>query len=194
MEKVEKRLSVEEFLEMAARPEYAGQRLELIDGEVFKSAAFLDHGEIAATVLGFLFMHVREHRIGRVIGAETGIQVDDETMIAPDGGFYSYERAPRRLPASYQFVTAPDLVFEVVSRSNTAYEIQAKLDKYFAKGTRMVWIIYPSVRQVVVHTQNVAGNPVSATLGLADTLGGGDVLPGFELPVRAIFEDPAATT
>ena len=46
----------------------------------------------------------------------------------------------------------PDLAVEVVSKSNTADEILAKLGDYFRTGVRLVWVVYPSVRQVYVYT------------------------------------------
>ncbi len=194
MEKVETgtRLTVEEFLEMAERPEYAGYRLELIDGEVYMTAAFLNHGEIAAFILVKLGAFIYEHRLGRVIAAETGFQLDDGTLIAPDVGFYSSERAPSRLPASYDYPTAPDLIVEVVSKSNSSTEIQAKLTKYFNHGSRMAWIVYPSIRHVWVYTPNDDGSMTLRDVGPDDTLSGGEVVPGFTLPVRAIFEDATA--
>ena len=194
MEKVETgtRLTVEEFLEMAERPEYSGQHLELIDGEVYMTAAFLNHGEIAMTIMGYLFEYIRPRRLGRLIGAETGFHLDDGTVIAPDGGFYSMERAPERLPASYDYPYAPDLIVEVVSKSNSATEIQAKLNKYFAHGCKVAWIVYPSVRHVWVYTPNDDGSMTLRDLGPEETLTGGEVVPGFALPVRAIFEDATA--
>ena len=46
----------------------------------------------------------------------------------------------------------------------------------------MVWVVYPDDREVDVHTA-----ASSITLFEGDTLTGGDVLPGFELPVADIF-------
>jgi Uma2 family endonuclease len=194
MEKVETgtRLTVEEFLEIAERPEYAGYRLELIDGEVYMTAAFLNHGEIAAFILVKLGSFVYEYRLGRVIAAETGIQLGPGSLIAPDVGFFSRERAPERLPSSYDYPHAPDLIVEVVSKSNSATEIQAKLNKYFAHGCKMAWIVYPSIQHVWVYTPNEDGSMTLRDLGPEETLIGGDVVPGFTLPVRSIFEDATA--
>ena len=106
-----------------------------------------------------------EHHLGRVIAAETGIQFDDGSLIAPDVGFFSRERAPERLPASYDYPHAPDLIVEVVSKSNSATEIQTKLNKYFAHGCKMAWIVYPSIRHVWVYTPNDDGSMTLRDLG-----------------------------
>ena len=46
----------------------------------------------------------------------------------------------------------PNLAVEVVSKSNTGEEILAKLGDYFQTGTELVWVVYPSARQVYVYT------------------------------------------
>ncbi|MCC6804941.1 MAG: Uma2 family endonuclease, partial [Anaerolineae bacterium] len=77
---------------------------------------------------------------------------------------------------------APDLAVEVVSPNDRAAEIHAKVNKYLHYGTRMVCVVYPATRTVVVHTASGA-----QTLAEADTFDGGDVLPGFLLPLRDLF-------
>lgn len=51
-------------------------------------------------------------------------------------------------------------------------------------GTRLVWVVYPGTRSVVVHKSL---KDIS-TLTVTDTLNGGKVAPGFELPVAEVFE------
>lgn len=59
-----------------------------------------------------------------------------------------------------------------------------KLSKY-AEASVLVWVVFPDRLEVDVHAPNEA----MKTLGLDDTLNGGDVLPGFELLVREIFPE-----
>jgi hypothetical protein len=47
-----------------------------------------------------------------------------------------------------------------------------------------MWFLFPSSQTINVYTPTE-----TKILGIDDTLDGGDVLPGFTLPVRAIFED-----
>jgi hypothetical protein len=54
-------------------------------------------------------------------------------------------------------------------------------------GRTAVWVVYPGEQQVVVYTPD--GPP--GVCGGAETLDGGDVLPGLILPVRAIFSGSA---
>ena len=51
-------------------------------------------------------------------------------------------------------------------------------------GVRLVWVVQPDNRTVEVYP---AEGPV-ATVGDDDALDGGDVLPGFNCSVRALFD------
>ena len=83
---------------------------------------------------------------------------------------------------------APDLAVEVISPSNEAADTRLKIRQLLDAGTALVWIVYPDLRIVDAHTQDGA-----TTLNEEDTLSGGDVLLGFEIPVREIFPAPAAS-
>jgi Uma2 family endonuclease len=77
----------------------------------------------------------------------------------------------------------PDLAVEVVSPNDGAHQIRHKADQYLAAGTRLVWVIYPEGRLVDVYQPDHDPHPFK----MGDTLDGGNVLPGFTLPVKAIF-------
>jgi Uma2 family endonuclease len=62
------------------------------------------------------------------------------------------------------------------------------LDKaafFLDKGGKMIWIVYPAKRLVEVLTLTDR-----KLLTEADILEGGDLLPGFTLPVKDIFAHP----
>lgn len=78
---------------------------------------------------------------------------------------------------------------EIVSPRNEAYEILEKVYEYFACGVQRVWIVYPPFSKVYDYA-----SPTSVRiLTRADVLTGGDVLPGLEIPLAELFEEPAAT-
>ena len=49
---------------------------------------------------------------------------------------------------------------------------------------RLVWLVEPKHQRVTVYLPDRS----TRTLGIADTLDGGDVLPGFSLPLADIFD------
>jgi Uma2 family endonuclease len=103
----------------------------------------------------------------------------------PDIAFVSWDRIPgRKVPTTPILDLAPDLAVEILSRSNTKKEIQRKLAEYFGAGVRLVWLIDPKSRSASVHT-----SPTRSTkLDESQNLEGGDVLPGFSLSLRELFE------
>lgn len=162
------------------------KRLELVRGEIREMVpAGGEHGEVAGDIFALIHAHVRKHRLGRVTAAETGyiLSIDPYTVRAPDVGFVSRERTTERLPKGY-IPFAPDLAVEVVSPGDTAGEIHEKVLEFLRAGTRLVWVLYPESKTIVVHASEGAH-----TLTEEDTLEGSDVLPGFTVPVREVFPE-----
>jgi Uma2 family endonuclease len=77
----------------------------------------------------------------------------------------------------------PDLAVEVLSPSNTKREMEQKRREYFLGGCRLVWEIDPVKRTARVYT----APDESKLVREKGTLDGGDVLPGFRLPLARLF-------
>jgi hypothetical protein len=54
-----------------------------------------------------------------------------------------------------------------------------------AAGARLVWVVNPRRRTVTAHAPGAVHVAAPVVLGVGDTLGGGDVVPGF---VRSVEE------
>src|SRR5262249_28070605 len=80
----------------------------------------------------------------------------------------------------------PDLVVEVVSPNETVYELDGKVEQYLAVGVRLVWVVNPATRLVIVHRQD--GSMAKVREG--QHLEGEDVVPGFRCLVRDILLPP----
>jgi Uma2 family endonuclease len=161
---------------------------ELVDGTLVEKAVGTEQSLLAATLIVFLGAFVRAHRLGKV-GAPDGLmRMLEGNVRMPDVFFIARERW-RALPDRRAAVTelSPDLAVEVLSKKNTRREMARKRREYFASGTRLVWQIDPRRRTLAVYT-----SPTDhVTLTEADTLGGGDLLPGFTLPLAELFNDPS---
>jgi len=79
----------------------------------------------------------------------------------------------------------PDLAVEVLSPSNTKREMKNKRVDYFAWGTRLVWQLEPNAQVMEVFT----APEESVMITISGSLDGGEVLPGFSLPMTKLFED-----
>lgn len=143
------------------------------------------HGSIEANVAGELRAFVRRRRLGKVMTGEIGIitQRDPDTVRGADVAYVSKERLARAKSDGYLDV-APDLVVEVVSPNDRWTDINEKVDEYLACGVRAVWIIDPRTERITCY------RPSSALriYGKDDALTEPDLLPGFSVPVRELFE------
>lgn len=177
-------MTAEELLRL---PTGMGERYELVSGELkTMSPAGSRHSRVAMRLGSLLEQAVRRDRLGATFGAETGfvLSCNPDTVRAPDAAFVAAARLPAGdLPDGY-FRGAPDLAVEVVSPSEAAADIQRKVTEYFEAGARLVWVVYPDIRQGVVFRSVREG---VALLG-DDTLDGGEVIPGFACRVAEIFE------
>ncbi len=72
---------------------------------------------------------------------------------------------------------------EVISPRDLAEEIVERLKEYWAAGTLLVWVVYPTYRQVYVYE-----SPRQVRiLEEADDLEGGSVLPGLRIAISSLF-------
>lgn len=163
-----------------------GFRHELVRGELRKmSPTDNEHGQIAATLTGLLFQHVRAHRLGVVYAAETGFRLTShpDTVRAPDAAFIRQERIEEEGPQRGFWPGAPDLVVEVVSPSDNYTDVEEKVVDWLHAGTRMVVVVNLRQRRVTVHRSRA---DIQA-LGEGDELDGGDVVPGWRLAIAELF-------
>ena len=107
-----------------------------------------------------------------------------DTVRGPDVAFVSRERFERNADTVKAFAGAPDLAVEVLSPSNTAAAMHAKVADYLAAGARCVWVVDPESQTVTVYTSLLW----PYRLGEEETLDGDDVVPGFRVRVGEIFE------
>ena len=144
------------------------------------------HGRIAMTFGSALVAYVRPRRLGTVIGSDAGVLVqrNPDTVREPDIAYISAERLPLDDQSDGYLEVAPELVVEIISPSDREQEVNDKTLMWLSLGVAMVIEVYPAERAVMVHR---ADGP-AATLTGDDVLDGGDVLPGFTLPLSEIFD------
>jgi Uma2 family endonuclease len=163
-----------------------GKLCELVEGVLLEKAVGYNESTLAVFLAGLLNAFVIPRNLGLVTGPDGTVELMANLVRIPDIAFTSWDQLPgRRCPVSPVPHLAPNLAVEVLSRSNTPGEMAAKRQDYFTAGVQLVWEIDPSARAVVVYTSPAQ----STTLGSADTLDGGVVLPGFTLPVKELFAE-----
>lgn len=166
-------------------PEEDGFRLELVCGHVVREPRPMPlHGRVAARLTRFLDEHMDSSELGTVV-VEVDFLISEEppTVRAPDIAFVSTRRLPLDPYAPSYWRFAPDLAVEILSPTNRAAEMQRKVLEYLVAGSRMVWVIDPESRTVVSYRSRTD----IQLLGPDEALDGGDVLPGFHLPLARLF-------
>ena len=168
---------------IAAEPR-TGRICELIDGVLVEKTTGYYESLIAASIIQFLGRFVETHDLGIVLGADGTLRILPNQVRIPDVSFISWAKFPNReLPAEPIPAVAPDLAVEVLSPSNTAGEMQRKLHDYFTAGVRLVWYVDPRTKTAKAYT----AEDQCVELSEEDSLTGGEVLPGFELPLGELF-------
>ena len=161
------------------------QRYELVRGALRKRP-LMGHLDsyYALNVGSELFMHVEANRLGRAYSSNTGflLERDPDYVLAPDAAFVRQERVDAVGEERGYFPGAPDLVVEVISPSDRYADVDDKVKEWLNAGVLMVVVVNPRDCTVQVHTPDTV-----VTLTEADTLDGGDVVPGWRLPVADIF-------
>lgn len=160
---------------------------EVVDGQIVENPPMgARESELASFLLELMGPPARLNRLGRVV-TEMLFMIDHVRILKrrPDVAFVSNNRWPlkRRVPARESWHVVPDLAIEVVSKTNSANTIARKIDEYFDAGVVLMWVIYPALSKIYVYD-----SPTHVRiLQIGDELDGGAVLPGFSVPLSALF-------
>ncbi|MDP9378662.1 MAG: Uma2 family endonuclease [Chloroflexota bacterium] len=171
--------------DLATLPD-GGERYELINGEPRKKP--MPNGEHAFATLavgGELWAYARREGLGVALAdARFRLQRNPDVSRLPDVAYVRrevWDAMDHRAPA---LEGVPDVAVEIVSPSDVYGEVHQKALDWLAAGVRLVWVVQPLNRTVTVY----ARDRESLTLTVDDALDGEDVIPGFRMPVRALFQ------
>lgn len=161
-----------------------GQKHELLEGEhITMPPPKRPHTRVQQSLQDALRPYVREHELGEV-HIEAGFRLSSRTWLQPDVSFVRSAQILRGDPNEY-YEGAPALAIEVASESNTAAQLDLKIELLFAHGAEEIWVVYPKTRRVRAHFPD----------GHSETLAGGlqsGLFPGWSAPLSAIFTEATA--
>lgn len=127
----------------------------------------------------------RKHQLGIGFDSSAGFKLANGAERSPDIAWIRSERW-NELTVDQQdrfAPIAPDFVLELRSRDQNLTSLKAKMEEYMACGCRLGWLVDPQGRKTFVYTED--GD--IKTVPFEETLSGGEVLPGFELQLSALF-------
>lgn len=160
---------------------------ELVNGRIVSlPPATVEHGEIEVHLGSELRAWARSSGRGRALGGGVGLYIrrNPDTVRAIDILFISKERDLRPRAKGY-FETAPELVVEILSLDDRTSRVREKLRDYFSAGVRMVWVVDPTLRRVLVHRSLADLTVLDDRQILTDE----ELLPGFSVAVADLFPE-----
>lgn len=163
-----------------------GQRVELPPMSAYAA-------RIAFRLMSRLDEFARHHNLGEAVTEvlfHLALPVNRNRR--PDGAFVSYDRwaKGRTMPErDNAWDVVPNLAVEVVSPTDPAEDLLEKTEEYFRSLVELVWIVYPVQRVIHVYESFTRIRVLTRN----DELDGGTVLPGFRLPLTALFEEEPST-
>jgi Uma2 family endonuclease len=168
-------------------PEY---KWEFIQGEVIMHSPALDRHLLATLRLyKLLDAYAITRKCGKV-RVEKAMCCFPRNDYEPDVVFFGSAKAALIDPDTLKF-PIPDLIVEVLSPSTEARDRGVKFEDYALHGVAEYWIIDTVAETVELY--RLAGEAYSPAPAQSDGLLTSDVVPGFEIPVHAIFDEEENT-
>lgn len=164
--------------------EHSNRLCELVNGVLVEKAVGFTESFLMCELVKLIGVYLNEHPLGILVGADAPFRLMMGLVRLPDVSFVSWAQMPgQTIPTDPIASLFPDLAIEILSKSNTKREMARKRREYFFAGTQLVWQVDKETRTVEVFT----APDQSVVLTEKQTLDGGDVLPGFSLPLRQLF-------
>jgi Uma2 family endonuclease len=142
-------------------------------------------GSFNSDLNGQAYLWNRSLQLGKLFDSSTGFEL-------PNGGDRSPDVAWIPL-AKWEALTSeerrgflplcPDFVIELMSRSDSWIQTQAKMLEYMESGCRLGWLLDPKGKRVAIYR---IGQPPEV-LTAPDSLSGEEVLPGFVLDTKFLW-------
>lgn len=159
---------------------------EFIHGEVVMHSPALSRHLVATKgIFKLMDAYVQVHALG-VVHIEKAMTSFPRNDYEPDVIFLGTAKSALVTPDTLRF-PVPDLIVEVVSPSTEARDRGVKFEDYARHGVGEYWIVDPEAETVELHRLGDELYPPAPRQCDGDLVS--DVIPGFTIPVRAIFDE-----
>ncbi|MDQ5856789.1 MAG: Uma2 family endonuclease, partial [Acidobacteriota bacterium] len=157
-----------------------------IEGEVFMTPSpNTKHQRAVGRLFRAIAYHVEENGLGEVFIAPYDVVFSKWTALEPDLLFIRKERSSIITDANVQ--GAPDLVIEILSPSNKAYDRKTKLREYEKAGVPEVWYLDPEKETGEILNLGPDGRYVVTKTLSGNAAINSPALPGFSVTLDRIF-------
>jgi Uma2 family endonuclease len=119
-----------------------GKRREIIDGELYVSAApAREHQELSGNLYSFLRDHLRASGWGKVYYSPVDVKFSNYRQVQPDLIVIRRDHLDRY--RGHTVDGPPDIVVEIISPSGRTYDLREKANLYARYGVPEYWIADP---------------------------------------------------
>lgn len=163
--------------------------VEFVNGQLVEKPVSVESSEIELSIGALLRGEAIKTHQARVFPSSLGYRCfsdDPAKFRKPDVSVIHAQRMAGIEPQDGFIHIPPDLAVEVLSPTDLAYDVGEKIDEYLRNGFRLVWVVHPNTRSVVIHR---ADGSVSV-LHEQDEISGEGALPGFCCKVSEFFVKP----
>ncbi len=128
----------------------------------------------------------KQTKLGKTFNSSTGFNLPNEATRSPDASWVRLDRWEALTSAEQEAFPplCPDFVVELRSPTDNLKKLQAKMQEYLEQGAQLGWLIDPKTKQVEIYRLGQD----KEVLSQPTTLSGEDVLPGFVLDLRPVFD------
>ncbi len=143
-------------------------------------------GKRNGDIFGELWAWNKQQKLGIAFDSSTGFKLPNGADRSPDAAWVRLERWEALTPEQRRKFPplAPDFVVELRSASDELKPLQDKMKEYRDNGVRLGWLIDPQNQQVEIYRLGQEAEMLQSPA----ILSGEDVLPGFVLELRGIFD------
>ncbi len=136
-------------------------------------------GNFNADLNGQLYVWNRTSQSGKIFDSSTGFELPEGGDRSPDLAWINLDKWEALTPEQRRgfLPLCPDFAVELMSRSDSWIQTQAKMVEYMESGCRLAWLLDPKGKRAAIYR---VGKPPEL-LTAPDSLSGEDVLPGFVL-------------
>jgi Uma2 family endonuclease len=155
-----------------------GKKREIIGGELFVAAApSTRHQRLLVELVVLIHMFLKQHPIGNVFVAPTEVMFDEFDSVEPD--IFVVLKDSRTEITEKRVVGSPDWIIEVLSPSNSDYDLETKRKLYSRYGV-LYWVVNPVEETITVWDAEKQVYKLEAEIDVS-------ILPGFHLNVDELF-------
>jgi Uma2 family endonuclease len=173
-------MAYDEFVTFVFQPENSERHFEFIKGEIVEALPTSTYiSQIPLLLAESVYTYCDANHLSCYVSGATGPYHIQGNIVLPK---FAYKRTP--MSEEYPDPIPPSWAMHIVSQHDLIYDIRNRRNIYLAANI-LYWEMYPQVQSIDVY----APGQSMRTVGIDDVLDGGDVLPGFMLPVKELFPD-----